>query len=206
MTLCDNSFLIQNSVSDVTCIYICTCTIDKLLDFDNRENFPSLTGMTTGFTVRLSLMVDKTQAEWYGGSSFTRRHDNVRLGCSCIFLGLFPDAMYQLDTTMVTGRFKILSREGRIRYNHRSSKNPRLTIIGWSAVATGTIEGMKLEGEETLTIFEEKPSTGAKMSDMTVETRHTLPLDRDDAIIPGKCRSSPKTLGCRAQSSAILYM
>jgi hypothetical protein len=72
------------------CIYICTCTIDKLLDFDNRENFPSLTGMTTGFTVRLSLMVDKTQAEWYGGSSFTRRHDNVRLGCSCIFLGLFP--------------------------------------------------------------------------------------------------------------------
>ena len=63
MTLCDNSFLIQNSVSDVTCIYICTCTIDKLLDFDNRENFPSLTGMTTGFTVRLSLMVDKTQAE-----------------------------------------------------------------------------------------------------------------------------------------------
>jgi hypothetical protein len=54
---------------------------------------------------------------------------------------------------------------------------------------------MKLEGGGILVIIDEKQSAGAKMSDTTGRNPTYIVLDCDDAIIPGKCRSSSKPLG-----------
>ena len=82
---------------------------------------------------------------------------------------MFRDAMYKLDTVVVTMWFQILSHARKVnRCNHRSpTLKSTVNHHRLKFVATGTIEGTK-EGEKTITIFDEKPSA------IIGESRHSL--------------------------------
>ena len=77
--------------------------------------------------------------------------------------------------------------------------------MGYNVVSTETIEKMTLESDDTLAIVYNEVQ-GAKMPDIIGGSPTSIALDHGITIIPGQCRSSPNTLGCRGQASYVQCM
>jgi len=116
-------------------------------------------------------------------------------------LPMFSDAMFQQDTSVVTGIFKILGRvRKKIRYNHRSP-SPTPTANHYRIIATGTqkewnrraiFDDEKLYNHSFILIL--YSNRGRKCQISPGKTRHTLLWTVMTRSSPVK---SPRLLGCR---------